>query len=164
MNITTIRIDDRLIHGQIITKWIHYAQADRILVADDASAGNPMMKTILSLAIPSGIQLIVSSVKEAAKAIQEDNSGIKTLLIVRSPMAMLQLIQAGFSAADREIILGNMSYSDKKDHVQKILDYIYVDAQDKQVLEELERMVARITVKAIPEEKGKDARQLILNR
>ena len=39
MSVTTMRIDDRLIHGQIVTRWIADAQADTILIADDMAAG-----------------------------------------------------------------------------------------------------------------------------
>ena len=40
MSVTTMRIDDRLIHGQIVTRWIADAQADTILIADDMAAGD----------------------------------------------------------------------------------------------------------------------------
>ena len=40
MNINVLRIDDRLIHGQIVTKWIKDANADMITVVDDKAAKN----------------------------------------------------------------------------------------------------------------------------
>ena len=55
MNINVCRIDDRLIHGQIVTKWIKEANAKMILVSDDKAASDKMLQTILKLAVPSGI-------------------------------------------------------------------------------------------------------------
>ena len=67
MEITVIRIDDRLIHGQIITKWIAEARAEQILVVDEKSAADPMLRMILALAVPSGIHLEVLSQEDALK-------------------------------------------------------------------------------------------------
>ena len=67
MEITVIRIDDRLIHGQIITKWIAEARAEQILVVDEKSAADPMLRMILALAVPSGIHLEVLSQEAALK-------------------------------------------------------------------------------------------------
>ena len=56
MNINVCRIDDRLIHGQIVTKWIKEANAKMIMVVDDKAASDNMLQTILKYAIPAGIQ------------------------------------------------------------------------------------------------------------
>ena len=57
MRVTVMRVDDRLIHGQIITRWIDYAEAKRILVVDDKAAGDSIQQMLLKLAVPSGIKL-----------------------------------------------------------------------------------------------------------
>ncbi len=72
MNITVMRIDDRLIHGQIVTKWIDYANAKKIIVADDKAAGDPMQQMLLKLAVPSGVKLEILTKADALKMIQED--------------------------------------------------------------------------------------------
>ena len=57
MKVTVMRIDDRLIHGQIVTRWIDYAEAKKILVVDDKAAADSMQQMLLKLAVPSGITL-----------------------------------------------------------------------------------------------------------
>ena len=57
MNINVFRIDDRLIHGQIVTKWIKYAAAKMNMVVDDKAAGDKTQQMILKFAVPSGIKL-----------------------------------------------------------------------------------------------------------
>ncbi|WP_278841229.1 PTS system mannose/fructose/N-acetylgalactosamine-transporter subunit IIB [Holdemania filiformis] len=160
MKITVIRIDDRLIHGQIITKWIAEARAEQILVVDDRSAADPMLKMILGLAVPSGIHLEVLSLTEARMLIDRDPSSLRTLMIVRNPQAMLELIQAGFDAEEYEIILGNMSFDEKKTGIRHVLDYLYVNNQDVETLKALASSCAKITIKAVPEERGKDLKIL----
>lgn len=160
MIISTIRIDDRLIHGQIVTKWIKHADASSILVIDDNSAANPMMKTILSLAVPSGITLHVLSKEDAISFIKNDTSRTKTLIIMKNPKEMLSFIELGMDLSNYEVILGNMSYDDKKKDPRRVLDYIFVSEEDIEDLKKLDNKVKCITVKAVPEEKGKTIKEL----
>lgn len=62
MKVTVMRIDDRLIHGQIVTRWIDYAEAKKILVVDDKAAADSMQQMLLKLAVPSGITLDVRAI------------------------------------------------------------------------------------------------------
>ena len=160
MIVSTIRIDDRLIHGQIVTKWIKHADASSILVIDDNSAANPMMKTILSLAVPSGITLHVLSKEDAISFIKNDTSRTKTLIIMKNPKEMLSFIELGMDLSNYEVILGNMSYDDKKKDPRRVLDYIFVSEEDIEDLKKLDNKVKCITVKAVPEEKGKTIKEL----
>ena len=160
MIISTIRIDDRLIHGQIVTKWIKHADASSILVIDDNSAANPMMKTILSLAVPSGITLHVLGKADAISFIKNDTSRTKTLIIMKNPKEMLSFIELGMDLSNYEVILGNMSYDDKKKDPRRVLDYIFVSVEDIEDLKKLDNKVKCITVKAVPEEKGKTIKEI----
>ncbi|MFA7503021.1 MAG: PTS sugar transporter subunit IIB, partial [Anaerovoracaceae bacterium] len=54
MNITVFRIDDRLIHGQVVTRWIGHAGAKRIVVIDDRVAADPTQQMLLKFAVPGG--------------------------------------------------------------------------------------------------------------
>lgn len=64
-NIVFIRIDDRLIHGQVITAWSKIVLADRILVIDDEVASDPFMTKVLKIAAPSSVKVDVYDIKEA---------------------------------------------------------------------------------------------------
>ena len=46
-SIVLTRIDDRLIHGQVMTSWLNYTSATKIMVVDDRSAQDPFLKTVL---------------------------------------------------------------------------------------------------------------------
>ena len=53
MVVSHMRIDDRLIHGQIVTAWISDSKAGEILVADDMAAKDPTQQMLLKLAVPA---------------------------------------------------------------------------------------------------------------
>ena len=83
MNITVFRIDDRLIHGQIITAWLAYADAKQIVVADDKAAKDSFQQTLLKMATPDNVQLKIMTLSEAREAIENDSDNTKTLFLAR---------------------------------------------------------------------------------
>ena len=94
MKITTFRIDDRLIHGQVVTAWIAHSDAKQILVADDAAAKDTLQQSLLKMATPKKVDLKIMSLEDAKQLIQNDESDTKTLLLVRGPKQALYLIDS----------------------------------------------------------------------
>ena len=65
------RIDNRLIHGQVIETWLPYTQAGHLLVANDGVAQDSLQQSIMSMAVPSRIKLQFVSLGKLAAAIDE---------------------------------------------------------------------------------------------
>ena len=82
MSVTTMRIDDRLIHGQIVTRWIADAQADTILIADDMAAGDATQQMLLKLVAPANINLLIKTINEAAQPVSYTHLTLPTILLV----------------------------------------------------------------------------------
>ncbi len=83
MEVSVFRIDDRLIHGQVITAWIAYADAKSIVVADDKAAKDEFTQSLLKMATPDSIQLKILSVEDAITYLKGDEDAGKVLLLVR---------------------------------------------------------------------------------
>lgn len=91
MGKTYIRVDDRLIHGQIVTAWTKSLDIKRIIAIDDKIAGNAVMKSIVSMGVPKHINSDILSINDTKIILSEpylDN----TLLIVRFARDLEQLI------------------------------------------------------------------------
>ena len=159
MNINVFRIDDRLIHGQIVTKWIKDAAAKMIMVVDDKAAGDKTQQMILKFAVPSGIKLEILSKEDAVKRVNGDQSNTNVLMLVRNPKEANALVEMGLKI-DR-IIIGNISNSKSEVGRTKLLDYIYVEPGDVEAIRSLDSKGIKLEVKAIPEEKAKDPIELI---
>lgn len=158
MNVTVVRIDDRLIHGQIVTKWIKEAQAKKILVVDDIAAKDKTAQMILKFAVPSGITLEILSKVDAVKKIENDKSGTNTLMILRNPKEANDFVNLGYKP--ETIIIGNISNSKSEVGRTKVLDYIFVEPTDVEAIKSLAEKGIKLEVKAIPEEKAKDPIEL----
>ena len=71
MSIVLIRVDDRLIHGQVVVGWTRTVEGTYILVADDEVANNTMQKKLLKFATPTGVQSDILTVEESVKNLKE---------------------------------------------------------------------------------------------
>ncbi|KGM46303.1 PTS sugar transporter subunit IIB [Neobacillus niacini] len=156
MNITVFRIDERLIHGQIVTAWIAYAEANQIIVADDKAANDEFQKTLLQLATPKNINLKILGVEDAIKMIKEDTSDTKVLLLVRGPKEALQMIEGG--VAVKEINIGNINMKKGK---TKVLGNLWIDSEDISNLTKLSELGISLDIRTVPNERSQDAMKLI---
>ena len=73
MGVCAIRIDERLIHGQVATLWQGSWNCNRIMVIDTKSANDPMLKSVLKIACPTGVRLSVLEPDTAAANLQSGN-------------------------------------------------------------------------------------------
>lgn len=159
MKINHMRMDDRLIHGQIVTAWIKEAQADTILLADDKAAGDPTQQMILKFAVPAGIKLIIVTMKEAYRIICDEGQKGNALLIVRNPQTAYELFDLGFRID--AINVGNISNSKSKTGRTRLLSNIYVEQNDVDYLKKIHDLGIRLDVRAVPNDKSVDGMELI---
>lgn len=64
MAIQLVRVDFRLVHGQVVTKWIHTIKADTILVVNDKLANDPFMLSVYQMSAPMGTKVDVIKVDD----------------------------------------------------------------------------------------------------
>ena len=64
--IVLVRIDDRLIHGQVMTSWLNYTGANKIMIIDDGVAADPFMKSVLKTCVPANVRLATFTIEKAA--------------------------------------------------------------------------------------------------
>lgn len=103
-----IRIDDRLIHGQVAGIWSPFLNVTRIMVIDDQVIGNDIQKQLLKMATPAGVKLsILSKEKALENILQEKYVNQRVLLVVKTPKYIKYLVDNGIII--KEINVGNLS-------------------------------------------------------
>ena len=95
-NLKLTRIDFRLIHGQVMTRWVAKYEIESIVVIDDRSAKSPILKKILLGAAPAGVKVLVWNVAEAAEMCIRDrpyamaNASVsKSVMRMRLPIIVI---------------------------------------------------------------------------
>ena len=121
-----VRVDDRLIHGQVVVAWGERMRPRRIWVVDDAAAADSWEKELLASAAP-GIVVRVATVTEAAAHFAEEAAAEGgAFLLMRNLATAVALLEAG--AELRTVNLGGLHYAPGK---SKVNEYIYLDANDR---------------------------------
>lgn len=106
--INNVRIDDRLIHGQVATMWTNKLGVNRLMVVNDEVANNKIQKDMLRLATPAGVASSIITTEKALNNIGAGKyKGQNVLLIVKSPVDLLPFVDRGFEFPT--INVGNMS-------------------------------------------------------
>jgi mannose/fructose/N-acetylgalactosamine-specific phosphotransferase system component IIB len=144
--IDLIRIDDRLIHGQLVEGWVNYLKATCILVADDAVASNPAQRTIMELSVPQGLQVFIGSVGEMcvrSRIVRQDAS--HAIVVFSNPVDVLRALDAGMEC--RTLNIGGMHYVPGK---RKLLDVLAVNEADLAALQGIAGRGIKITIQAVP--------------
>lgn len=111
-----VRIDDRLIHGQIVTAWGLNLGIKKIIAVDDTLASNPMLKSIMTMAAPKEYEPEIVTAEEA-KSLLAVNVDKNVLLITRQCRNLKPLLE-NIKGAEH-INLGNIS---SQDNTAKVLD------------------------------------------
>lgn len=110
IDIRLVRIDDRLIHGQVTTVWAKRLDIERILVVSDAVTKDNLRKTLLQQAAPPGIKVNVITVQKmieiyANRLFDE----MRVILLFTNPMEVSEVVKAGIHFPS--VNIGAMGYT-----------------------------------------------------
>lgn len=146
--IIQIRIDERLIHGQVATSWIGNLSASRVMIIDDSIVNSEMEKSALRAACPKNIKLSILTVENAAKRINEGvYSEERLLIIVKTPVIVKQLFELGVQIPN--VTVGNMS---KKENRKLLKKSVYISTEELNDLLYLENQNIKVVVQMVPNE------------
>src|ERR1700690_3540798 len=95
MDIQLIRIDDRLIHGQVVVGWVKALGIQRLVVVNDAIAKNTMQKTLMEMAVPAGLKVSFYSVADAVPACRQEGEKVRGLLLFSNPADVVAFLDQG---------------------------------------------------------------------
>lgn len=120
------RVDDRLIHGQIVVAWCQRLTPRRIWIVDEAAAASDWERDLLRDAAPDVDVRVVPIAEMSAAWAEEAAAEGGAFLLVRDLATALALVEAG--AAVRAWNLGGIHYAPGRD---KVNEYLYLDADDR---------------------------------
>ena len=116
MKIALARIDDRLIHGQVVTVWSKETKCQRIIVCNDDVANDEIRRTLLTQVAPPGVQSSVVGIEKAIRVINNPKyENDIVLLLFTNPTDVLRLVEAGINITT--VNIGGMSFKEGKTQV-----------------------------------------------
>jgi mannose/fructose/N-acetylgalactosamine-specific phosphotransferase system component IIB len=147
--IVLTRIDDRLIHGQVVEGWVNFLKATCIFVADDTVASNAFQCSIMQVSAPQGLKVCIGGVREicaevCASAFAEE----RVILLFSNPSDALRALKLGLGCT--AVNIGGMHYTPNK---CKLMDVLAVDDADREALKAIMDMGVSVTIQTVPTEK-----------
>ena len=126
MSLVLVRIDDRLIHGQVVVGWRQVLHPSRIVLCSDEVATTDWQRTIYKSAVPPDLKASVLTIKDTISTLKANGfEGEKVILLVNNPKTIVELVDAGVDI--KEVNVGGMHFKPGKNQISP---FIFVDEDD----------------------------------
>ena len=159
MEIVNVRIDERLIHGQIVTVWISYLKANRIIIVDDKAATDEIQKMALKIACPSTVKLSIMTIERAFEKMSGDSyENERVFVIFRNPSSLKRFTDKGY--VFKKINIGNMSGKQGSIQIKKAVS---VSSEEASILLEYLTNGVELEAKMVPSDPNLDLEALLKN-
>lgn len=143
------RVDDRMLHGIVATRWVPTMNATRAMVVDDASSTNDIVRSSLKMACPPGVALSVISCETAINNIKASKyTRQRVFCVFRYVYEAYEVWKAGVPMP--QLNLGNVTQNDGE---TTVLDKtVRVSPEEKAMLREMRDAGVKITVRFVPDD------------
>ena len=147
MAIVLLRVDERLIHGQVVVGWGGPLHVDRIVVVDDDIAASPWEQELYCLGVPPEMEASFVSVDQGRRLVPEWRDGTRRVIaLVRDIPTALRLAEGGVLDGV-EVNLGGIHHAEGR---ARVLPYLHLSDGDREALRGLAAAGARVSARDLP--------------
>ena len=154
-NLLLTRIDDRLIHGQVMTAWMKNYPAKQILIVDNQVAKDEFMLFVLQNAAPSGIRVIAHTEVDAL-AMLEKGLDKKTLILAKTPLNLKSIVDGGIKIPS--MIIGGMGLKAERKPLYK---NISATQEERDCIKHFISMGIDMAIHITPDQKRMDLKGIV---
>ncbi|MDH3215555.1 MAG: PTS sugar transporter subunit IIB [Candidatus Krumholzibacteria bacterium] len=146
MPLSLVRIDDRLIHGQVVLGWSRVLKPDRIAIANDRIAKNSWERKFYTASVPPHIKVSFLTLEETAVELLNNlykNEAV--LMLFESVKDAYTMVLKGVQLDN--INIGGLHY---RDGAQELLPFVFLTEEDRQLLRELVKRGVTLLAQDVP--------------
>jgi PTS system mannose-specific IIB component/fructoselysine and glucoselysine-specific PTS system IIB component len=147
MPIVLSRIDDRLIHGQVVLGWGRPLGIQRIVLVNDEVAASTWEQELYRMAVPEEIELQFATIAAAAAQLAAWSAGAERTLVLTGDIATMVALHAADGDALHEVNLGGIHHRPGR---RQRLPYVYLSDEERTALTALEAHGARVSAQDVP--------------
>ena len=152
MPITLFRIDDRLVHGQVVEAWVPQLKTDEIVVVSDEVSSDEVRRTIMRFSTPEDVELKILGVAESFAYLNGATSAGSILVLLPGLKEAADLISLGLKI--RSLNIGGMHYSAGKNF--SIGKAIFLSEEDCSYLRFISKAGVELEGRGVPTDKPID--------
>jgi mannose/fructose/N-acetylgalactosamine-specific phosphotransferase system component IIB len=147
MPIVLNRVDDRLVHGQVVIGWGRPLGVELIALVDDGVAASAWEQDLYRMAVPPEIDLRFAGVSQAAASLAEWQAGERRVMLLTGDIETMAAMHRADPAAVHRINLGGVHHRPGR---RERLPYLYLTDDEVRLLTELEGVGADVTAQDLP--------------
>jgi len=148
-NIVLTRIDDRLLHGQVVVSWIPYLKINEIIIPDDEYANDSFIAALVKDAAPGNIFVNVLPVKEAADYLKTEDDGSRILVLSRYIENIAELIELNVQI--NMINIGGLGNIPGR---KRYLNSIHLSDEELNILKHIANKNIAVEIRMLPNDKA----------
>ena len=151
MPLVLVRVDSRLVHGQVVEGWVPNVKANCLLVVNDDLASNPFLRSVMELAGNRSLRIVFCTVQDVREAAAEvDRRGERAILLCSTPADAVRVLSAGIRF--QSLNIGNLHFGAGR---TEITPSVFFAPEDFEAVGALQRLGVSVEVRATPFEPGK---------
>jgi len=147
MPIVLFRVDERLIHGQVVVGWGGPLHADRMVVVDDELAASPWEQELYCLGVPPEIEAAFRTVDQARGEIERWKGDAKRTIVLVRDVATARRLADGGALAGEEVNLGGIHHAEGR---ARVLPYLHLRPAEREALHEIAALGATVAARDLP--------------
>jgi len=155
--IKMVRVDHRLLHGQVAFSWTSTLSADCILIADDDTAKNDLKKSAMKLAKPNGVKLVIKTVDKAIESLNEGVTDKYNLFIVVANIESAAKLISGYPEI-KQLNLGGTLPSKDKANISKVIS---ITENERALLNKMINQGVDINIQMVPSDREVNVKTII---
>ncbi|WP_454779861.1 PTS sugar transporter subunit IIB [Klebsiella michiganensis] len=147
--ITLLRVDHRLLHGQVAFSWTQYVGADCILIANDNVPEDELRKTTIKLAKPPSVKLVIKNINDAIESIKSGVTDKYHLFIVVESVNDAWRIASAVEGI-KSINLGGIKAKAGSKNISKAINFL------PEEIEQLQQLVGKgveVEIRQVPNDR-----------
>lgn len=140
------RIDDRLMHGQIIIKWLSTEKYNKVIIVDDETASDPVLESVLRFIFPKDIRLEIFSIQCGIEAIKTQKPEDNVILLAKNLLVLYKMYQKGVKF--QTINIGRIPAGADKKMLQP---NVYLSNEDIKIIRSFQKEEIPIIIQMVPD-------------
>ncbi|MCQ9627917.1 PTS sugar transporter subunit IIB [Cetobacterium somerae] len=152
-----MRVDDRLVHGQVAFTWTKTLGVEAIVVANDVAANDSINKMALKMAAPAGVKMAIKTVEGAIELLNNPKAKDKRIfVVVKNTTDALEIVEN--VPGIENVNIGGIK---KEEGKEMLTPAVFINDLDKENLRKISNLVSEVEIRQVPTDEKKYVKNII---
>lgn len=156
MPINVTRIDDRLIHGQVITTWVKNYDIEQVLIINDKVANDKVQQSVLTMSAPPGLKVLVFGIQKFIDILKKTPIKKRTMLLFTNSIDVKSLIDGGLEI--EKLNVGGMRMQDGRHQLTRA---VAVTPEEEQAFKDIIARNITVEIQMVPKDQVVELKTLL---